>query len=791
MSYILSQVAAQLSKQSGGSPKKEIDKLSNDLVDLVVQHTLSGRVLSASNRPFQQTNSLLQIVDNRVMVDIAAADPETLIAELEPYGFIAKADYGTVVSGDLPIDALSEIADLKAVQFIRPTYKPIVRQGITRNQGTVALRADVAQAEFNVTGAGVTVGVLSDSFDNLGGAAADRLSGDLPEVNVLQDLPGGGSDEGRAMLQLIADIAPDADLAFHTAFLGQAGFAQGILNLAEAGADIIVDDVIYLAEPFFQDGLVAQAVDQVVANGAAYFSAAGNNGDTAYESEFRNSGIVLNFAGLEIEAHDFDPGEAVDVFQSITIGAGAEISLSFQWASPYFSASGIQGATSDLDIFLLDETNQIVASSIDDNLNNDPVEVLSFTNFGRFDTEYNIVIGKFAGDTPDLIKYVGFGDLSIDEFDTSSGTLFGQANARGAQAVGAAFFTESPAFGDPTPTVEDFSAVGGTAILFDSEGNRLAEPDIRQKPDIVAPDGGNTTFFGRDIAIDTDQFPNFFGTSAAAPNAAAVAALLLEAVPEASPTEIYQALQTSALDLDNPNTAGFDVGFDAASGFGLIQADGALQTLLNRRTPAPAPIMVGTNQADTMIGTAEQDTIQSLAGDDQIFGVAGNDEIYGGVGNDTINGGPGDDLILGNDGDDILRGDDNNATDGGRDRIFGGAGNDRIGGKAGDDQLFGDAGNDSIWGGLGNDVLWGGLGDDILTGGNGNTGLSDQDTFVLSAGSGTDTITDFDLATDLIGLSDISANDLTFIDNTIQLGADTLAILTGITDAATVGFVTV
>ncbi len=790
MSYILSQVAAQLGKQSGSRPKKEIDKLSNALLDLVVQHALSSQVLNASNRPFQQTNSLLQIADTRVMVDIAAA-PGSLIAELERHGFIAKADYGTVVSGYLPIDALPEIADLEAVQFIRPTYKPIVRQGITRNQGTVALRADVAQAEFDVTGAGVTIGVLSDSFDNLGGAAADRLSGDLPEVNVLQDLPGGGSDEGRAMLQLIADIAPDADLAFHTAFLGQASFAQGILNLAEAGADIIVDDIIYLAEPFFQDGLVAQAVDQVVANGVAYFSAAGNNGDTAYESEFRNSGIVLNFAGLAIEAHDFDPGEAVDVFQTITIGAGAEINLSFQWASPYFSASGIQGATSDLDIFLLDETNQIVASSIDDNLNNDPVEVLSFTNFGSFDTEYNIVIGKFAGDTPSLIKYVGFGDLSIDEFDTSSGTLFGQANAKGAQAVGAAFFAESPAFGDPTPTVEDYSAVGGTPILFDSEGTRLAEPDIRQKPDIVAPDGGNTTFFGRDIAIDTDQFPNFFGTSAAAPNAAAVAALLLEAVPEASPTDIYQALQTSALDLADPNTPGFDESFDAASGYGQIQADRALQTLLNRQTPLPAPILVGTDQADTLIGTAEPDTIQSLAGDDQVFGAAGNDEIEGGVGNDIINGGPGDDLILGNGGDDILRGDDNNVVDGGRDRIFGGPGNDRIGGKTGDDQLFGDAGNDSIWGGLGNDVLWGGLGDDILTGGNGNTGLSDQDTFVLSAGSGTDTITDFDLATDLIGLSGISANELTFINNTIQLGTETLAILTGITDAATVGFVTV
>ena len=69
--------------------------------------------------------------------------------------------------------------------------------------------------------------------------------------------------------------------------------------------------------------------------------------------------------------------------------------------------------------------------------------------------------------------------------------------------------------------------------------------------------------------------------------------------------------------------------------------------------------------------------------------------------------------------------------------------------------------------------------------------LSGQDTFVLSAGSGTDTITDFDLDTDLIGLSGISSNDLTFANNTIQLGTETLAILTGITDAATVNFVTV
>ncbi|MEA5464335.1 S8 family serine peptidase [Leptothoe sp. PORK10 BA2] len=804
MGDLLSQIASFPGQTSATHLKGATPKVDDALVDLWERYGVHQLALG-DRGSFQPHNSLLQIDQDRVLVDIAAAvapgstadqadrlDTTALITALAHHGFVVQADYGALVSGYLPIEALTDIAASDAIQFIRPTYGPMVRQGIARNQATVALRADIAQTEFGVTGAGVTVGVLSDSFNNLGGAASDRLTGDLPQVNVLQDLPGGGSDEGRAMLQLIADIAPGANLAFHTAFLGAAGFAQGILALAQAGADIIVDDVIYLTEPFFQDGIVAQAVDQVVAQGVAYFSAAGNNGDTAYESAFRNSGIVLNLRDLPIEAHDFDPGEETDIFQTITIGAGAEINLSFQWASPYFSASGIRGATSDLDIFLLNDRNQVVASSLDNNLDGDPVEVLNFTNLGAFATDYNLVIGKFAGDTPSLIKYVGFGDLSISEFDTGSGTIFGQANAQGAQAVGAAFFEESPAFGAATPRVEDFSTVGGTPILFDSEGNRLAEPNVRQKPDIVAPDGGNTTFFGRDIALDTDQFPNFFGTSAAAPNAAAVAALLLEAVPDASPTEIYQALQTSALDLDNPYTEGFDVGFDAASGYGLIQADGALQALLNSRMPGPitTPIM-GTDQADNLVGTAAPDMIEGLAGADQILGAAGNDTIDAGTGNDIVNGGLGDDLILGNGGDDILWGDDNDAAEGGCDRIFGGPGNDLIGGKAGDDQLFGDEGNDIIWGGLGNDILWGGLGNDILTGNNGTPGLSSQDTFILSAGSGTDTITDFDLDTDLIGLSGISLNDLTFTSNTIQLGTETLAILTGITNTAAIGFVIV
>ena len=62
---------------------------------------------------------------------------------------------------------------------------------------------------------------------------------------------------------------------------------------------------------------------------------------------------------------------------------------------------------------------------------------------------------------------------------------------------------------------------------------------------------------------------------------------------------------------------------------------------------------------------------------------------------------------------------------------------------------------------------------------------------MLSAGAGTDIITDFELGIDLIGLSGITTNDLSFTANTIRLGNETLAILNGITNAAVVDFVTV
>ncbi|MEM8504358.1 MAG: calcium-binding protein, partial [Cyanobacteria bacterium P01_D01_bin.1] len=174
----------------------------------------------------------------------------------------------------------------------------------------------------------------------------------------------------------------------------------------------------------------------------------------------------------------------------------------------------------------------------------------------------------------------------------------------------------------------------------------------------------------------------------------------------------------------------------------------------------------------------------------------GNDTLTGTADADTLFGDLGNDVITGGDGDDILRGDLNkrspqNNIDGGDDIIFGGEGNDRIGGKSGNDILSGDAGDDLIYGDAGDDIIMGVTGNDTLIGDNFSGGTG-SDLFVFGNGDGTDTILDFQVNIDRIGLV---AGELTFADLTITqdgsntlLGVassgETLAILNGVQASA-------
>ena len=463
------------------------------------------------------------------------------------------------------------------------------------SQGDTAQRSDIARNKYHVSGAGVKVGVLSDSYDNLGTAKKGIKQGELPgpsnpfhfnkPVEVLEDLDSGGADEGRALLEIVHDVAPGSSLAFHTAYLGEADFAQGIQDLADRGCRVIADDVSYLDEPFFQDGIIAQSVDESKKKGVSYFSSAGNEGANSYEHRYQSSDVELLGPGSGT-AHNFSaPGDPPVYGQPVYIPPGGSLVSSFQWDESSFSASGV-GSTSDLDIYLLDRDGNVVAGGATDNIaSGEPVELFGYDN-DTPDSTFFIVIMKFAGPDPHHLKYILFDDAQFYATTPAipgvlSGTCFGHAKAAGAIATGAAWYQETPAYGLDPALIEYYSSYGGIPNYFDTEGNRI-KPLVRKKPDLTAPDGVNTSFFNPfdypDGAFDGDSYPNFFGTSAAAPHAAGVAALMIEAqkLNTLTPDQIRGVMSSNTSDMDDPLTRGFDKGFDVASGYGFIEADKAV-----------------------------------------------------------------------------------------------------------------------------------------------------------------------------------------------------------------------
>ncbi|GLZ33578.1 hypothetical protein Lesp02_57660 [Lentzea sp. NBRC 105346] len=432
--------------------------------------------------------------------------------------------------------------------------------------------ADTARNTHHVTGVGTKLCALSDGIASL---AVSQASGELPPVDVVPGQEGSG-DEGTAMLEILHDIAPNAELGFATAFNGDASFADNIKKLRfQLGCDVIVDDVLYFNESPFQDGIIAQAVDAVAADGALFFSSAGNEGNVAdgtsghWEGQFVDSGVGIGkFAG---SAHDFDSNPAQkQVFNPLSNYSG-NTPVTLFWNDPAGQSFN------DYDLYLINTQGSVVAFSqnTQDGTQN-PYELLR-TPAGSSGTRLAVV--KFRGDD----KYISLSALGGRFANTSDGykkfvtpgVITGHAAAKGAIAVAAAPAAGALPFdlepGDPanpkgpfpgsydaTQKLERFTSDGPRKVFFKADGT--PEESVRAKPDLTAADGVTTSVSG---------FAPFFGTSASAPNAAAIAGLILSGNPTLKPAEVREALTTTALDIA-------ESGVDTRAGAGLVMADRAL-----------------------------------------------------------------------------------------------------------------------------------------------------------------------------------------------------------------------
>lgn len=572
----------------------------------------AGNVVNALNARaalLQQNRPDFLTIDNgRILINaIATTNTDSLRAQLSRAGFVETGVAGRMVSGFLPIANVNRLEGINFLLEARAVFAGKSNNPIS--QAVEAQAVNIARQRYGLTGKGVKIGILSDSYNNLRGEAAGIATGNLPgpgnpngkttPVQVLEDLAGGGIDEGRAMAELIHDIVPDAELAFATAFTGEAGFAQNIRNLNFIGkCDVIVDDISYFLEPFFQQGVIAQAADAVAGLGSVYMSSAGNFGDQyAYESSFRRSGITALVSDRTYELHDFDNEAGVDVFQLLRVPAFSTNDIILQWDEPFASAcTGCPGASNNVDLLVSGAGLSFTAVALS-SIGGDAVDYYYLDNFtsgaivAGLALGYQIIEGTSA---PNYVKYVGFRSrstlLTYTVAQTGSGTMLGNnSTMTNGYTIAAAPFFSTPAFGVTPPVLEAFSSrgrIGGTPLFFDSRGRRYSQPVILAKPDMTGVDGVNNSFFGSDVPQDPDSFPNFFGTSASAPNVAAVVAMMFEANGgRIDHSTVRLLLQNTSIDMDDNRTAGFDRGFDFASGSGLIQADAVIDAM-----PAGNPV---------------------------------------------------------------------------------------------------------------------------------------------------------------------------------------------------------
>jgi len=487
---------------------------------------------------------------------------------------------------------LLRIAELPFVTFIRLPNYAVHRAGAFTTEGDAILKADQVRDDLDVDGSGVRVAVISDGIKGVfagscttcGGANGGPIaSGDLPDSSGtrtaagvltsssggitgrsfqadsdLEGLPSGqcafdgAGAEGTALLEIVHDLAPGAQLSFANADTDVA-FNQAV-NAMAAANDVVVDDLGFFGMP--SDGTstissnTAAALNKDSNPIRAYVTSNGNSADEHYYGTYSDSGVdgtAVSGVTTPGHLHRFQKsGDTTDVlglgaqpYNLVALPTNGEIVIFLTWDDP------TGGSRNNYDLYLVQEsTGKVVARSVDTQSGSqDPMEALDYVNTGARD-KFHIVVQNVqdqaqarhlnlfsfqpecASDGP-LLLAAGHHDRH--NYNTATRSMAAQGDAGGSPvsviSVGAICSASSAAQGvfngSPAPDESCKDTKHSTIEFFSSMGPTL---DGRTKPDVSGIDGVSVSGAG--------SFPKlFFGTSAAAPHLAATAALVLESAP--------------------------------------------------------------------------------------------------------------------------------------------------------------------------------------------------------------------------------------------------------------------
>ncbi len=471
--------------------------------------------------------------DGRVSVEITADPTDELKNAITAAGgeVTYESKRWKSLQAKLPPAAIEAIAGRNDVSRITATPEKTVH--LITNDADRAHKANTSRPTFGVTGAGVKVGVISDSADHY---LDSQASGELPMS--LTILPGKSgipaSGEGTAMLEIVHDIAPDAQLFFATAGPGIAGFADSIIQLKDAGCKIIVDDISYsTGEWQFQDDAIGQAVNAVVDAGVLYLSSSGNEGSkkrgtsTTWEGDYVNGGAATVPLPTGT-VHSFGTHN----YNRTLTGENSSFAV-LQWSDQY----GASGNDYDLYVLSTDGTSIVDSSTDTQNGTGIPLETVGAVAPGQ-----RLVIWK---DNAAANRYLRLITPHAKLEVSTAGQTIGHAGTPKCICVAASdsfaavdvapftFTTSSP--------VEDSSSDGPHRMFYLQDGTPITPGNFSstggnnvQTPSITGGDGGNTSVPG---------FAPFYGTSAAAPATAALAALVLSKNPALTNTQLRTILE--------------------------------------------------------------------------------------------------------------------------------------------------------------------------------------------------------------------------------------------------------